>query len=144
MCIDDLLHQFSAFAAIDCLSSKAQSENPIPFVFVSAAEAGWTFKSPVAFLEKYLLAKRAVEEKALANTSLRSVILRPSLIWTWEKPSALASVIPFYLANSIGIPFVDKPVMLTTLVDAALASLKDDSIRGILRFPEMENLAEKS
>lgn len=112
-------------------------------MFVSAAEAGWTFKSPIAFLEKYLLAKRAVEEKALASTALRSVILRPSLIWTWEKPAALASVVPFFIANSLGVPFVDKPVMLTTLVGAALASLQDKNIRGILRYTEMEDLASK-
>ena len=69
--------------------------------------------------------------------------MRPSLIWTWEKPAALVSVIPFYVANTLGVPFVDKPVMLSTLVDAALASLKDRTVAGVLRFTEMEDLAAK-
>ena len=95
------------------------------------------------FLEKYLTAKRAVEDKAMSNDALRTVILRPSLIWTWDKPAALASVIPFYIGNSLGLPFVDKPVLLNTLVDAALASLQDKSVQGILRFSQMEELAAK-
>lgn len=138
-------HSTSAFVAIDCLSGSEVLEGapPTTFVFVSAAEAGWTFKSPVTFLEKYLVAKRAVEEKALASAALRTVILRPSLIWTWEKPAALLSVIPFYVANTLRVPFVDKPVMLATLVDAALASLKDCTVAGVLRFTEMEDLAAK-
>lgn len=140
-----LLNTYTAFTAIDCLTAKASSssETPKPFVFISAAEAGWTFKSPVVFLEKYLTAKRAVEDKAMSNDALRTVILRPSLIWTWDKPAALASVIPFYIGNSLGLPFVDKPVLLNTLVDAALASLQDKSVQGILRFSQMEELAAK-
>jgi len=39
-----------------------------PFVFISAAEAKWTFDSvfkgtPVAWLHDYLVAKRAVEDE---------------------------------------------------------------------------------
>lgn len=96
-------------------------------MFVSAAEAGWTFQAPVPFLEKYLTAKRAVENKLLAfipnngqnnilgkssyslvvvvssvyvycvGKGLRPVIMRPSLVWTTEKPEALVSVVPFYI-----------------------------------------------
>ena len=132
----------AGFTAIDCLSTagSTNTNNPIPFIFISAAEAGWTFKAPVDFLERYLIAKRAVEKKALTNKLLRSVILRPSLIWTLEKPAALISVIPFFIGNFIGLSFVDKPVLLSTLVDAALVSLLDKNINGILRFKEMEQL----
>ena len=96
---------------------------PLPFVFVSAAEAGWTFEAPVPFLERYLIAKRAVEAElltpadAMASAArsalddsllLRGVVLRPSLIWTWERPQALLSVLPFYVANALGLPFIDR------------------------------------
>lgn len=89
---------------------------PLPFVFVSAAEAGWTFTAPVPFLERYLIAKRAVEAELLGTSGaeaspdslLRGVVLRPSLIWTWERPQALLSVLPFYIANSLGLSFVDR------------------------------------
>ena len=128
-------------------TSAATSTGPstrLPFVFVSAAEAGWTFRSPLPFLERYLEAKRAVEAELLgkqggipsstgtqsgsrsgsgsgpSSTSLsegadggsppllRGTILRPSLIWTWERPQALLSVLPFYIANALGVPFVDR------------------------------------
>ena len=64
--------------------SGTQQNVPIPFVFVSAAEAGWTFKAPVKFLERYLVAKRAVENKLLTSAPyIRPIILRPSLIYTY-------------------------------------------------------------
>jgi len=139
----DRVTRQTGFTIIDCLSAKAalSNEGPKPFVFVSAAEAGWTQKSPVAFLERYLIAKRAVEEKALASSVLRTIILRPSLIWTKEKPAAFLSVIPFFIGNYIGLPFIDKPVQLSTLVDTALSSLEDTNIQGILRYTEMEKIA---
>lgn len=114
-----------------------------PFVFISAAEAGWTFKAPVAFLEKYLVAKRAVESKLLSSP-LRPVIFRPSLIWTYERPQGLLSVIPFYIAAKIGIPFVDKPVKVEDLVEAiyvAMFSATARDIRGIQNYKSIELLA---
>lgn len=80
----------------------------------------------------------------MASDVLRTIILRPSLIWTPEKPAALLSVIPFFIGNYIGLPFIDKPVQLSTLVDAALFSLQDKNTQGILRFTEMEDLAERA
>ncbi len=77
----------------------------------------------------------------LAQPFIRPIIFRPSLIWTSSRPQALVSVIPFYIGNAIGIPFVDKPVMLESLVKACVNALEDDKESGIKRFDEIERLA---
>jgi hypothetical protein len=65
------------------------------------------------------------------------------LIWTTERPQALPSVIPFYIGNWVGLPFVDKPVFLSTLVNSGLAAIENPQERGIKRFKEMEDLSKK-
>lgn len=89
-----------------------------PFAFISAAEAGWTFDNmfqgtPAEWLHRYLVAKRAVEDELMAlaaSNSLRPIIVRPSLIWSWENPGALPPVAAFTIASKIGVPFIDEPV----------------------------------
>lgn len=129
--------------AIKCFTSDSGAEVPKPFVYISAAEAGWTMASPVPFLERYLVAKRAVEDQVMTNKALRPVILRPSLIWNWNKPQALPAVVPFYLFAKIGVPFVDKPIQLSTIADSAIGALQDPVVRGILRTEEMKAVAAK-
>merc|ERR1711966_554102 len=90
----------------------------LPFAFISAAEARWDFDqyfkgTPAEWLHRYLIAKRAVEGEltVLGDAGkLRPIIVRPSLIWSWDNPGALPPVAAFTVANRIGIPFVDKPV----------------------------------
>lgn len=124
--------------------SGTQQNVPIPFVFVSAAEAGWTFKAPVKFLERYLVAKRAVENKLLTSAPyIRPIILRPSLIYTYEKPAAFLSVVPFFIGNKIGLPFVDRPMQVDALAEAAVMGLQDSSVSGLKRYPEMDELSGK-
>ena len=183
------------------------------FIFISAAEAGWTLSAPVDFLERYLTAKRSVEKKLLAfsnhtkstidnqkrsnsnirnnrssknnnssssdrketnsiNSSvdsindddnrsnsngdqiqnedidetvvkLRPVIFRPSLIWTWKRPTALVSVIPFYIGSRIGLPFVDRPVTVENLVDAMIYSIEDSKVEGIMKFNDIDIMSSK-
>ena len=165
------------------------------FIFISAAEAGWTLPAPVDFLERYLTAKRSVEKKLLAfsnhtkstidnssssdrketnsiNSSvdsindddnrsnsngdqiqnedidetvvkLRPVIFRPSLIWTWKRPTALVSVIPFYIGSRIGLPFVDRPVTVENLVDAMIYSIEDSKVEGIMKFNDIDIMSSK-
>ena len=50
--------------------------------------------------------------------------MRPSLIWTWEKPGALAPVAAFTIGNALGLPFVDKPVMVDLLAAAMLNGIE--------------------
>ena len=138
----DAITRQTAFNAINSMEAlyKSSSER-VPFVFVSAAEAGWTFQAPVNFLERYLTAKRAVEKKLTESSKLRSVILRPSLIWTWERPQAILSVLPFFVGYRLGLPFVDKPIQVDQLVDSALMGIEDDRVSGIKRFMDMESLS---
>ena len=50
-------------------------------------------------------------------------------------------VIPvFNLLNAIGVPFVDKTVTVSTLSKAIVAALEDETVTGVQRFPEMEEL----
>jgi nucleoside-diphosphate-sugar epimerase len=141
----DRITRQTAFNAIDAFAQQAVNGSALggPFLFVSAAEAGWTFDAPVDWLQRYLIAKRAVEGKLLAESGLRPVIFRPSLIWTWDKPAALFSVVPFYIGSKVGLPFVDRPVQVGTLVDAMIASVQDPSERGIKNFKDMDRLAAR-
>ena len=123
------------------------SSPPPPFVFVSAAEARWDFRAPFDWLEEYLVAKRAVEARlATLNEEgkLRASWLRPSLVYTFEKPAALPAVFLFVLGNAIGIPFVDRPVTVDTLARAAVRALADGKTSGCLDYREMERLANES
>ena len=135
----------AAAAAEHCVRTSAEA--PPPFVFVSAAEAAWTFEAPVEFLRLYLDAKRAVERELLdgygAGGLLRPVVLRPSLVWTPRRPAALPAVAAFWAANAAGVPFVDRPVSVDTLAAAAVAALGDARVSGVKDFREMEALATR-
>ena len=124
-----------------------------PLAFVSCAEAGWPDVAlgswveetlAPAWLQKYLIAKRAVEDRLTKSTSIRPVIVRPSLIWSWDKLDVLPIIPVFNLANAVGVPFVDKTVRVETLADAIVAGLEDDSVSGVQRFMQMEALAAAS
>ena len=119
---------------------------PVPFVFVSAAEARWTFKAPVAWLEDYLVAKRAVEARLREMTdagAVRAACLRPSLVYCLDKPAAMPAVGAFYVGNLLGLPFVDRPVTVDTLASAAVRCVEDGRSTGALDYREMERLARE-
>ena len=90
----------------------------------------------------YLKQIRAVESKLADSNHLRPVVMRPSLIWTWDRPIALFSVVPFYLGNALRIPIVDRPVLVENLVDAMLYSIEDKSIQGVQRYQEIDAMAK--
>jgi hypothetical protein len=96
----DAITRSTAFNVIDSIEKKqanpftASKGGKYPFCFVSAAEAGWPDvpfgktideKLAPAWLNKYLVAKRAVEAKLQTTKNIRSAIYRPSLIWDWTK-----------------------------------------------------------
>ncbi len=137
----DDITRVTAINALNIISNKNKNKKRIPFIFVSAAEAAWSFPAPIDFLERYLTAKRAVEKAVLNSADVRGVVLRPSLIWSFERPQALISVIPFYVAAAINVPFVDRPVLVSTLVTAAINSMLDEEISGIKSYKEMEALS---
>jgi len=125
---------------------------PIPFCFVSAAEAGWPEMGGGEFVEKniapaplkrYLAAKREVETELSGSTGfLRPVVLRPSLIWDWSKLDVLPLIPVFNLAAALGVPFVDRTVRVETLARAIVAGFEDDEVSGEQRIDAMESLSE--
>jgi nucleoside-diphosphate-sugar epimerase len=124
----------------------------MPIAFVSCAEAGWPNvpygafveeKLAPAWLKSYLVAKRAVEDRLSKSTAVRPVIVRPSLIWSWDKVDVLPMIPVFNIASAIGVPFVDKTVRVETLADAIVAGLEDETVSGVQRYMNMEKLAAK-
>lgn len=152
----DNITRRTAENAIAALKARLQlpfmSSGSIPFAFVSCAEAGWPDVAlgdkveEVApdWLKKYLAAKRTVEGQLNGATDrLRPILYRPSLIWNWSKLDVLPVIPIFNIANALGVPFVDKTVRVETLAAAIVAGLEDETIAGVQRFSEMENLADR-
>lgn len=122
--------------------------------FISKIEAGWPdvpFGQTIdglapEWLNKYLIAKRAVESRLKESNeskgTIRSAIFRPSLIWDWTKFDVLPAIPIFNAAAAIGVPFVDKTVRIETLADAIVAGVENDDVEGICRSEEMEQLCE--
>jgi len=122
-----------------------------PLCFVSAAEAGWPDMTGGSFVEeklapewlkKYLVAKRAVEERLSSSNKIRAAIYRPSLIWDWTKLDVLPVIPVFNAASAVGVPFVDKTVRVETLADAIVQGIENDEVEGVQRYKEMEQLAK--
>ena len=92
------------------------------------------------FLKRYLVAKRAVESKLLGSENLRPVIVRPSLIYSMDRPASYLPVGAFFVGNKIGLPFVDRPVTVQTLASAMVQSIATPTVRGILRYPQIDEI----
>lgn len=149
----DSITRLTAFNAIESSIEYAKKSGltPFPFMFTSAAEAGWPdvplgpfIENNLApdFLKRYLAAKRLVEAKLLATEpDLRPIIARPSLIYTMDRPSSFPSVAAFVVGNRIGLPFVDRPVTVQALSAAIVRAMSDSAIKGILRYPQIEDLS---
>jgi len=152
----DSITRLTAFNAIDASIQSITGDSSInkdyrfPFVFISAAEAGWPDVTGGAQIEKnlapewlrrYLAAKRSVEAKLLEHDKeqiLRPIIVRPSLIYSLDKPASFVPVAAFFVGNKIGLPFVDRPVTVESLAFAVVKSISQEStVEGILRYPEI-------
>jgi len=150
----DIVTRKTAFNLLEAVKSRWRLpfSPPTPVLFVSAAEAGWPdvpFGSEVEdiapeWLKRYLVAKRAVEQQiASSPDAIRHVIYRPSLIWSWTKLDVLPVIPIFNILNSLGVPFVDKTVTVTTLARAIIAGLEDENVSGVQRFMQMEELEQQ-
>lgn len=149
----DRITRQTMFNVVEAVESqiKLPFSPPTPVLFVSAAEAGWPEVAlgdavenvAPQWLKEYLVAKRAVEAKLSDSFALRPVIYRPSLIWSWDKFDVLPVIPIFNIANALGVPFVDKTVKVTTLAKAIVAGLEDESVSGVQRFMQMEELEER-
>jgi nucleoside-diphosphate-sugar epimerase len=152
----DLITRQSAFHAIDFAlqqhpaSTQSSLTQRPTLIFLSAAEAGWNFKCPVTFLERYLLAKRAVEQRLLSlENTLRPVVLRPSIIWSPERPQGFPVVAAFYTGNflqsALGLRgLVDRPITVQSLTQAMIAAVELPNVEGILQWEQMEEIAKQS
>lgn len=151
----DAITRQTSFNIADAIESRISfpGKEPFPLCFVSAAEAGWpevaggTFvedKLAPDWLKKYLIAKRAVENRLANSNKIRVAIYRPSLIWDWTKFDVLPVIPVFNIANAIGVPFVDKTVKVETLADAIVQGIEDDKVVGVQRFMQIEALAKKA
>jgi nucleoside-diphosphate-sugar epimerase len=150
----DTITRQTAFFAIDAAIEHAQQQNKtdFPFLFTSAAEAGWPdmaggdvieqYLAP-DWLKRYLQAKREVEKKLMASTpTLRPIIVRPSLIYSLDRPSSYVPVGAFFVGNKIGLPFVDRPVTVQALSSAMIRSMNDTNVRGVQRYQEIDKLSQ--
>lgn len=150
----DEITRLTGFNAIDAATEYATTqglEKPMPFCFTSAAEAGWPqmkgggFVEKVlapGFLKRYLVAKRAVEEKLMSSEKLRPIIVRPSLIYSLDRPASLLPVSAFFVGNKVGLPFVDRPVTVQALSGAIVRAVGRDDVKGVQRYSEIDALNE--
>lgn len=155
----DSITRLTAFNAIDAtvdyVNENADNPDipkPFPFCFTSAAEAGWPEMAGGSFIEeylapdwlrRYLTAKRAVESKLLSSSPpLRPIIVRPSLIYSLDRPLALPSVGAFFIGNKVGLPFVDRPVTVQALSCAVVRSMDRENVSGVQRYTEIDALNE--
>ena len=153
----DEVTRITAFNAIDAAEDYVRA-NPtlssLPFVFSSAAEAGWAEQRAGQFVEsrltpgwmkRYLEAKRAVESRLIdAGRSpglIRPIIFRSSLIYSLDKVASLPATSAFFLGNRIGLPFVDRPVTVQALGSAMLKSISQENISGIQKFKDVDRLS---
>lgn len=150
----DDITRLTAFNAIEATESyaKKKGNTPMPFVFTSAAEAGWpdmgggplveSYLAP-GWLKRYLEAKRTVEARLDENPSLiRPIIFRPSLIFSFDRFASLPPVGAFFVGNKLGLPFVDRPVTVQALSAAVIKSLSSDDVKGVQRYMQIDELSQ--
>lgn len=163
----DSITRLSAFNAIEATADYVKQQqtqqqagdgdkntSTFPFVFTSAAEAGWPdvpggpqveqFLAP-EWLRRYLQAKRAVEAKLMEmqeQSLLRPIIPRPSLIYSLDRPASYLPVGAFFVGNQVGLPFVDRPVTVQSLATAIVRSISQPSVSGVLRYPQIDELSQ--
>ncbi|GAX13880.1 hypothetical protein FisN_5Lh225 [Fistulifera solaris] len=143
----------TAFNAIEVATEYAKKNalQQFPFCFTSAAEAGWphvaggdlieNYLAP-DFLKRYLMAKRAVEAKLLSSEpTLRPIIVRPSLIYSMDRPLSFPPVGAFFVGNKIGLPFVDRPVTVQNLSNAMVKAIAKDDVKGLLRYQQIDDIS---
>ena len=154
----DSITRKSAFNAIDATVDYVQEKGLVgtdfPFVFISAAEAGWPdvpggkqveqYLAP-DWLRRYLVAKRSVEarlKEVEEQSLLRPIMPRPSLVYSLDRPASYLPVGAFFVGNRIGLPFVDRPVTVQSLANAIVRSISQPSVRNVLRYEQIDDLSQ--
>lgn len=143
--------------AMALMEAAAPSEaKELPFVFVSAAEAGWkddSLGSKIeAFMEKrgfflprYLAAKRIVEDALLSTSSppanVKPIIARPSFMYSPTKLDILPLIPVWTVLNKVK-PSTFSPPLRVEVAGAAIVDLiADSSVRGVVSSSELRDRA---
>lgn len=136
-------------------STKPDGGADRPFVYVSAAEAGWQTNElgrkieqnvAPAWLGRYLSAKRAVEAALTAKAAaagLRPIIARPSFMWDPTKLDILP-LLPIWAtgdALNVGNGTFSPPLRVETAGAGIVAAVADGTIRGIVSSRQLIDLA---
>jgi hypothetical protein len=66
--------------------------------------------------------------------------VRPSLIYSMDRPTSYLPVGAFTIFNKVGLPFVDRPVTVQSVGAAIVAAIGQDSVKGVLRYKEIDAL----
>jgi len=148
----DEITRATAFNSIEATEKYATDNNiNIPYIFTSAAEANWPNVQGGSFIEKnvapdwlrrYLASKRVVEERLKSASSIRSIVFRPGLIFSYDKVKLWPAVVPFFLGSKIGIPFVNRPITVQSLSSAIVNAIEDESIQGEFDYQAIEELSK--
>jgi hypothetical protein len=92
------------------------------------------------FIQRYLKAKRAVEAKLMSSSpTLRPIIVRPSLIYSMDRPSSYVPVGTFTVLKDWDY-LMDRPVTVQSVSAAIVAAMSSDSVQGVLRYKEIDAL----
>ncbi|KAI2502602.1 NAD dependent epimerase [Fragilaria crotonensis] len=146
----DTITRLTAFNAIDASVEYAKGMTK-PSVLLYFCRGSWLagyagrpqiekYLAP-EWLRRYLVAKRVVEKKLLdMEPTLRPIIVRPSLIYSLDRPQAYLPVGAFFLGNAVGLPFVDRPVTVQALACAMVRAMDRDNVSGVQRYTDIDQL----
>lgn len=140
-------------SAIALLEAAKGDTTRRPFVFVSASEAGWP-EIPAGraieprlfeFLGRYLTAKRGVEAALANEASVRPLLVRPSLMWSWGKLDVLPILPVWNTFSALGVADGAFGKMLRVeVVGAAIVQALEREVEGVLGPADLEAIAPLS
>ena len=149
----------TAFNLLEAAESTKTSK-PRPFVYVSAAEAGWEdnalgtkieagMKDKGFFLPRYLEAKRKVERKMSEDAEkagIRPIVARPSFMWDPTKFDILPLLPVWTIGNklNIGKGTFNPPLRVSIAGSAIVQAISDSSITGVVTSSQLFSLAPLS
>ena len=142
----------TAMALLEAATSSAN----VPFVFVSAAEAGWKDDSLGSkieafmdkrgfFLPRYLTAKRAVEETLMSTSAppagVKPIIARPSFMYSPTKLDILPLIPVWTILNKLKPSTFAPPLRVEVAGSAIVDLVADESASGVVTSSELRDRA---
>ena len=132
-------YESACYESAAVLLREAEDAGVATMVYVSAVDP------PPFVMTRYRDAKRHAEQALLGSDRVRPVILRPGIIYSWERPYSMPLRAAFAFLQTLGLqPPSEAPLPVTTVARAAVLACTDPTVRGILTVPEMAALAERA